>query len=146
MGRSGPPSWPGGSHVLKLSALACELIGQCRAGIRAHSTCGAGQMDGGKMMTGNAGTGAIKARSAQSAHCVVALERLSTKERNVKRNYSQNTPCSVQRTQISFNVVLPRPPCQFTHNCKMQRCWGAERNVNVCHCEVWDCCKRRFGD
>lgn len=88
--------------------------------MRAHSTCGAGQMDGGRMMTGNAGTEAIKARSAQPAHCVVALERFSTKERNVKRFTKYTVFCSER--QISFNVVLPRPPCQFTHNCKMQRC------------------------
>lgn len=101
--------------------------------MRAHSTCGAGQMDGGKMMTGNAGTEAIKARSAQPAHCVVALERFSTKERNVKRNYSQNTPCSVQRDKLALMLSSPD---HLVSSHTTVKCRGAEGNVNVWHCEV----------
>lgn len=85
------------------------------------------------MMTGNAGTEAIKARSAQPAHCVVALERFSTKERNVKRNYSQNTPCSVQRDKLALMLSSPD---HLVSSHMTVKCRGAEGNVNVWHCEV----------
>ena len=59
-------------------------------------------MDGGKRMTGNAGTVAIRVSSAQPAHRLTSWGHLGIRDWNVKRHYSQNASCYFQRDRLAL--------------------------------------------
>lgn len=65
-------------------------------------------MDGGEMMTGNAGTVAIIAGSAQPAHCLIARGHFSTKDWNVRGITHKMLPVLFFKRQMTvFITELP---------------------------------------